>query len=120
MHIASSPRLPAGLVFDCDGTLLHTMPHHWAAWEQTARENGIALTCEQLLALAGKPTKAIMELLVAQQGLQGVDVDAAVQRKQDLYVQLAHQTEPIHEVLDIAKAAKARGACGDGGCNVHT
>jgi len=105
----ASPCLPAGLVFDCDGTLLHTMHHHWAAWEQTARENGISLTPEQLLSLAGKPTKAIMELLVDEQGLQGVDIDAAVQRKQDLYVEQAHQTEPIHEVLDIAKAAKARG-----------
>jgi len=89
--------------------VLNTMKHHWAAWEQTAQEFGITLTCEKLLSLAGKPSTAIMALLCEEQGKTDVDIPKAVQRKQDLYVSLAHETEPIQVVLDIAHAAKAKG-----------
>ena len=85
------------------------MSHHWAAWEQTAAENGIALTCAQLLSLAGKPSTAIMELLCEQQGLTHVDISAAVKRKQDLYCELATTTKCIEVVFQVAQVAKARG-----------
>ena len=88
------------------------MPHHWAAWSQTAREHGIALTIPQLLAQAGKPSTAIMALLCEQQGLHHVDRDAAVQRKQELYVELAGDTLRIEVVMAIAHAGKARGEIG--------
>jgi len=112
----------AGLVFDLDGTVLDTMKHHWAAWDQTAKEHGINLSCEELLSLAGKPSSAIMQLLCEQQGLSNVDIPAAVRRKQELYVALAHETEPIHFVLDIANAAKSNGipiAIATGGSKVQ-
>lgn len=98
-----------GLVFDLDGTILDTMQHHWDAWRQTAEEFGLKLSVEELLALAGKPSTAIMELLCSQQDAHHIDIPSAVKRKQDLYCELAHATEPIGVVLDIAKAAKARG-----------
>lgn len=102
--------IPAGLVFDLDGTVLNTMPYHWAAWKQTTIENGIELTLERLLSLAGKPSRDIMELLCDEQGLtETVDISAAVKRKQDIYVELAVETKPIDFVLNIAKVAKSRG-----------
>ena len=101
--------LRSGLVFDLDGTVLDTMGHHWAAWDQTAQENGIKLSVEQLLGLAGKPSHAIMELLCEQQGLTHVDIPAAVKRKQDIYCDLAVTTKPIDVVFAVAKAAKAKG-----------
>ena len=27
---------PHALIFDCDGTLAHTMPLHWDAWQEVA------------------------------------------------------------------------------------
>lgn len=84
------------------------MKHHWAAWDQTAREHGISLTAPQLLSLAGKPSTAIMELLCEQQNLS-IDIESAVKRKQDLYCELAVTTKPIDVVFAVAKAAKAQG-----------
>lgn len=92
-----------------DGTVLDTMKHHWAAWKQTTEEFGLKLTCEEMLGLAGKPSRAIMELLCNQQNAQHIDIAEAVRRKQDLYCELAHETQPIPMIMDIAKAAKARG-----------
>jgi beta-phosphoglucomutase-like phosphatase (HAD superfamily) len=84
------------------------MKHHWAAWDQTAREHGIALTAAELLSLAGKPSTAIMKLLCEQQGLT-IDIDKAVKRKADLYCELAVTTQPIEAVMAVARAAKTQG-----------
>lgn len=84
------------------------MKHHWAAWDQTAREHGISLKKKQLVSLAGKPSTSIMELLCEQQGLD-IDIQSAVKRKQDLYCELAVTTKPIDVVFAVAKAAKAQG-----------
>ncbi len=43
------------------------MRHHWDAWKQLSQEFGFSLTVEQLLGLAGKPSKEIMELLCSEQ-----------------------------------------------------
>lgn len=43
------------------------MRHHWAAWKQLAEEYRFSLTVDQLLGLAGKPSKEILELLCAEQ-----------------------------------------------------
>ena len=64
------------------------------------REFGLTITAEQLLALAGKPSKAILELLCAEQGVT-VDAEAAVLRKSDLYCQLA---------TEVRRGGRGRGA----------
>ena len=30
-----------GLIFDCDGTLVDTMPLHWRAWNSVCVQHGI-------------------------------------------------------------------------------
>ncbi len=100
---------PAGLVFDLDGTVLDTMGHHWTAWDQIARENGIKLTRGDLHSHAGKPSYRILEELISTQGITGVDIPATVTRKQDLYCSLATSTIVIDPVFAVCKAAKARG-----------
>ena len=42
------------------------MRHHWQAWKQLSEEFKFHLTVDMLLALAGKPTRAILELLCEQ------------------------------------------------------
>lgn len=44
-----------------------TMPHHWKAWETLSHEFGFALTLPELLALAGKPSSAILEIICERQ-----------------------------------------------------
>eukprot|EP00887_Chlorella_sp_A99_P001847 scaffold19.g1847.t1 len=104
-----------GLVFDLDGTLLDTMSYHWHAWDRVAKAYGLELSVERLLSLAGKPSRAIMELLCEEQGRQvsaqgtPVDIAEAVAAKTAFYVELAAETQPVQCVMEIAQAAKARG-----------
>jgi beta-phosphoglucomutase-like phosphatase (HAD superfamily) len=49
------------------GTVLDTMGHHAQAWKQLSEEFKFHMTVDMLLALAGKPTRAILELLCEQQ-----------------------------------------------------
>ncbi|MGB5239460.1 MAG: HAD hydrolase-like protein, partial [Prochlorococcaceae cyanobacterium] len=45
---------PAACLFDLDGLLLDTEPLHGRAWRQAAREFGLELSDQQLLALRGR------------------------------------------------------------------
>lgn len=96
-----------GLVFDLDGTVLHTMHHHWQAWHQVSKEYGFALTRETLLSMAGQPSVTIMQTLCEEQQLS-FDVQEAAIRKQKLYASLAHETEVIPIVMETARKAKAK------------
>lgn len=67
MAAVSQDQLPSeaqGLVFDCDGTVLDTMPQHWKAWDAATRKIGLELTPQKLQDLAGKPAREIFMILV--------------------------------------------------------
>lgn len=103
------PSSAKGLVFDLDGTVLDTMPHHWQAWEALSKEYGFSITVQQLLQFAGKPSTEIMDRICQEQGLPDIDIAAAVKRKTELYCELAGETKIIKVVMEIANAGKARG-----------
>ncbi len=106
--IPGIPDQVRAFVFDLDGTVLHTMHHHWQAWEQVSIEYNFELTKETLLSMAGTPSTAIMEQLAKEQGIT-LDTKAAALRKQLIYVSLAHETDVIPMVVETAKLAKERG-----------
>lgn len=97
----------AALIFDCDGTLADSMPAHYRAWCKTLDRYGIGFPHERFTALAGVPTRRIVEILGDE---QGVDVDAArVARERDeAFYALAHQVRPIEPVLDVVRAHRGR------------
>jgi hypothetical protein len=47
--------------------VVHTMHHHWFAWRALTKELGLEFSLEQLKAMAGKPTREILEILCAEQ-----------------------------------------------------
>ncbi|MEV6811978.1 HAD family phosphatase [Micromonospora sp. NPDC051296] len=65
--------LPTGdfqaYLFDCDGTIVDSMPQHYTAWRQTLDEWGCAFPEELFYAWAGRPTADIVAELNEQQGL---------------------------------------------------
>src|SRR5260370_21047213 len=64
MTIFTPPvKLYKGYIFDCDGTLAHSMPVHYVAWRQTAEENGLQMSEELFYSLGGVPTTRIVEIL---------------------------------------------------------
>lgn len=108
VHIPILTILPAGLVFDLDGTVLDTMSHHWQAWKKVSAEYGLEMTLAKLVALSGMPTKAIFERLALEQG-KDIDVESANAAKVKAYLDLAHETKPIEAVMEIIREGRRRG-----------
>jgi HAD superfamily hydrolase (TIGR01509 family) len=104
---APIPEQYQGLIFDCDGTIVDTMPVHYRAWCQALVPLGLAFPEERFYAFAGATSPAIVQRLA---GEQGVACDAAEvsRRKEDLYEASLGALEPIHSVVAIARRERGR------------
>ncbi|HTL16361.1 MAG TPA: HAD-IA family hydrolase [Patescibacteria group bacterium] len=91
-----------GLIFDCDGTLADTMPLHWRAWQAIAGRYKIHFPIERFYSLGGVPSREILKMLSAEQGL-GLDHLAVAHEKEAEYLPLIAQVEPINAVVGIAR-----------------
>jgi beta-phosphoglucomutase family hydrolase len=93
----------SGLIFDCDGTLIDTMPMHYTAWSEVLLRNGIHFTLERFYALGGVPVHNIIELLSKEQNVV-VDVNALAWEKEERFMELTEsQIQPIEKVAAIAR-----------------
>lgn len=107
----SSPEIPddvKALVFDCDGTLLDTMPIHWRAWCKICDETGLVFRKDEFYTLAGVPGKKIITLLAKEQGiiLEPLEV---YEKKRKYYTEELSTVEVIPCVVKYAKEAYTRG-----------
>ena len=93
---------PKGLIFDCDGTLVDTMPLHWRAWQNIAARHKLHFTEERFYALGGVPSRDIVKLLAQEQGIT-LDPLAIAKEKEDAYMALIEQVEPILSVVAIVR-----------------
>ena len=91
------------LIFDCDGTLADTMPLHWRAWQVIAARHRLHLPEDRFYALGGVPSREIVKMLSAEQGL-GLDHLAVAREKEAEYLPLIAQVEPINAVVGVARA----------------
>src|SRR5688572_16963049 len=94
---------PQGLVFDCDGTLANTMPLHWRAWNLITQRHGLHFPEDRFYALGGVPSRDILKMLAKEQG-RSLDHIAVAHEKEEAYMPLMGEVEPIHAVVEIAKA----------------
>jgi beta-phosphoglucomutase family hydrolase len=92
-----------GLVFDCDGTLADTMPLHWRAWQVIAQKYKLNFPEDRFYALGGVPSRDILKMLAQEQGVT-LDHIQASHEKENAYLPLMGQVEPIHAVVKIAQA----------------
>jgi beta-phosphoglucomutase family hydrolase len=92
-----------GLVFDCDGTLADTMPLHWRAWQVIAAKYKLHFPEDRFYALGGVPSRDILKMLAEEQGVT-LDHIQASHEKENAYLPLMAQVEPIHAVVEIAQA----------------
>jgi beta-phosphoglucomutase family hydrolase len=90
------------VIFDCDGTLVDSMPVHYLAWHRTMTDVGITFAEDRFYALGGMPTHRIIEMLAHEQNIL-VDPHATAQRKEEAFLELIHLLEPIHIVLEVAE-----------------
>jgi HAD superfamily hydrolase (TIGR01509 family) len=94
---------PQGLIFDCDGTLANTMPLHWRAWSLITQRHGLHFPEDRFYSLGGVPSRDILKMLAEEQG-RSLDHIAVAHEKEEAYLPLMAEVEPIHAVVEIAKA----------------
>jgi len=94
---------PKGLIFDCDGTLANTMPLHWRAWQMITQRHNLHFPEDRFYSLGGVPSRDILKMLAEEQG-RSLDHIAVSHEKEELYLPLMGEVEPIHSVVEIAKA----------------
>ena len=94
---------PRGLIFDCDGTLVDSMPLHWRAWDTVCQRHGIDFAEERFYAMGGVPSKKILGMLKTEQGLD-FDPAQVSREKEEAYLPLMREVKLIEPVAEIARA----------------
>ncbi len=104
---AEIPNHIKGLIFDCDGTLVDTMPLHYLAWKKSMDSVGINFPEDRFYAFAGTPTVKIIETLASEQNIT-CDALALADEKERLFVANIESLEPIHSVIEIVHQQRGR------------
>jgi beta-phosphoglucomutase-like phosphatase (HAD superfamily) len=94
-----------GLIFDCDGTLAHTMPIHYVAWRTMLEQHGFDFPEATFYSLAGVPSHGIIRHLAANVGrhIDDDDVHAMTVDKESRFVAELASVRPIDEVVSIVE-----------------
>jgi beta-phosphoglucomutase family hydrolase len=96
-----------GLIFDCDGTLADTMPLHWRAWQVVTQRHSLHFPEDRFYSLGGVPSRDILRMLAEEQG-RSLDHIAVAHEKEEAYLPYLGQVEPIHAVVEIARAHRGK------------
>ena len=98
-----------GLVFDCDGTLLDTMPIYYESWKRTCDEVGLDFPIERFYAFAGATIIDIFQVLLDEQKGGGdsnltASYCESVKRKHHADIEASgRKAGPVDVVVDIAR-----------------
>lgn len=95
--------IPAGsfraYLFDCDGTIVDSMPLHYIAWKQALSEWNCTFVEELFYSWGGRPVTEIIASLNEQQNLS-MPVDEVARRKEALYFEQVPNIKSIPEVVE--------------------
>jgi len=86
-------------LFDCDGTIAHSMPLHFLAWNKALARHGCPFPEDLFYAWGGRPVPEIVAQLNRDHGL-AMNVAEVSEEKENLYLELLPQLTPIPEVLE--------------------
>jgi HAD superfamily hydrolase (TIGR01509 family) len=96
-------KIPAGefraFLFDCDGTVVDSMPLHYLAWKQALGEWNCDFSEDTFYAWGGLPVAEVISRLNAQHGLQ-MPVAAVETRKENLYYDHISRLQVVPEVVE--------------------
>ena len=98
-----------GFIFDCDGTLVDSMPLHYIAWVESLRQHDAPFdfTEEVFYSLAGVREQDTVILLNEQYG-SSIDPDSVAEVKSKLFHQSIPQVQPIMPVAAFARSVHGR------------
>ena len=99
----------AGYIFDCDGTLVDTMPLHYRAWDQAMQRAGLKGTLNEELfySLGGMPTRKVAAVFAKHYGLT-IDADYVFNHKEELFLEMHAEMKVIKPVVDFARNLHGR------------
>ena len=94
----------AGYIFDCDGTLVDTMPLHYRAWDRAMQQAGLkgTLSEELFYSLGGMPTLKVAAVFAKHHGLT-IDVDHVFHHKEEMFLEMQAEMKVIQPVVDFAR-----------------
>jgi beta-phosphoglucomutase family hydrolase len=103
--------LPAGnfraYLFDCDGTIVDSMPLHYAAWKRSLAEWNCEFEEQLFYSWGGMPVLEIIAALNQKNGLN-MPVHEVATRKESLFHEQLHRIKAIPEVLEHIEAQHGR------------
>ena len=79
------------------------MPLHWRAWQVIANKYKLHFPEDRFYSLGGVPSRDILKMLAEEQSVT-LDHVKAGHEKENAYLPLMAQVEPIHAVVEIARA----------------
>jgi HAD superfamily hydrolase (TIGR01509 family) len=94
-------------LFDCDGTIVDSMPLHYVAWKTTLAEYGCSFDEDLFYSWGGKPVDEIISTLNLMQSLN-MPVEEVGVRKERLYFDLLPKLKAIAEVVEHIDAQHGR------------
>jgi HAD superfamily hydrolase (TIGR01509 family) len=99
----------AGYIFDCDGTLVDTMPLHFRAWERAMQNAGLrgGLDEEFFYSIGGMPTRKVAEVFAEHYGLT-VDADKVFHEKEAMFLEMHAEMKVIEPVVSFAQSVLGR------------
>ncbi len=99
-----------GIIFDCDGTLVDSMPIHYVAWVESLNHHGAPFdfTEEIFYSLAGVREQDVVKMLNEQYG-SAVDPDGVAEYKFELFQKRMKEVGEIAPVADLARRAHLEG-----------
>src|SRR5271163_1101952 len=96
--------LPPGIfkayLFDCDGTIVDSMPLHYIAWSKALAEQQCEFGEDRFYDWGGVSVAEVIQRLNKQQGLN-MSVEEVSNRKEHFYIENLAQLKAIPEVLEV-------------------
>ncbi|MDE1162935.1 MAG: HAD family phosphatase [Acidobacteriaceae bacterium] len=86
-------------LFDCDGTIVDSMPLHYVAWNKMLATYNCPFPEDQFYSLGGLPVETILHLLNEQHGLS-MPVKEVAHEKELMYQEMVHTIDGIPMVID--------------------
>ena len=94
-------------LFDCDGTIVDSMPLHYLAWKKALSEWKCDFSEGLFYKWGGMPVAEVIATLNRERGLQ-MPVEEVEHRKENLYYEFLPQLKAIPEVLEHIEAQRGR------------
>lgn len=97
------------LIFDCDGTLVDTMPTHFVAWREALQRYGLdhLFPEDRFYQWGGVSATVVVERL-AQEAGKTVDAAAIADEKERLFHDMLETIKPIEVDVELARAYHGR------------